>query len=114
MKIVEGPSDAEVDALYKGAVLTIFPSIYEGWGLPVRESLSYGKICVAARNSAIIEAGDQLADGFENNSEFDLLSVLEPYFDDKTRQAREAVIADQFKEFSWNDTRKLIRDHLTS
>ena len=32
-------SDAELAALYRGCVFTIYPSSYEGWGLPVTESI---------------------------------------------------------------------------
>lgn len=37
-----------LDALYRGAVATVFPSAYEGFGLPVAESLQRGTAVVAA------------------------------------------------------------------
>ncbi len=40
-------------SLYRGARFTIFPSLYEGWGLPVTESLGYGKVCIASSSTSI-------------------------------------------------------------
>jgi glycosyltransferase involved in cell wall biosynthesis len=55
--MVDDPTDAELAALYAGCRFTLFPSHYEGWGLPVTESLSFGKICVASSSTSIPEAG---------------------------------------------------------
>ncbi len=55
--IVENPDDATLAALYAGARFTLFPSLYEGWGLPVSESLSFGKVCLASSAASVPEAG---------------------------------------------------------
>ncbi|MDO9714042.1 glycosyltransferase family 4 protein, partial [Paracraurococcus lichenis] len=55
--IVEDPGDAALAALYRGARFTLFPSHYEGWGLPVSESLAFGKACLASASTSIPEAG---------------------------------------------------------
>ena len=50
--VVEDPTDAELAALYQGCQFTVFPSLYEGWGLPVTESLAFGKPCLASSATA--------------------------------------------------------------
>ncbi len=35
--LVENPTDAELEKLYRGCLCTLFPSFHEGWGLPVTE-----------------------------------------------------------------------------
>ena len=55
--LIEGADDALLAALYRGAQFTLFPSLYEGWGLPVSESLGFGKVCIASRAPAVVEAG---------------------------------------------------------
>ena len=45
--------DAELAWLYANAAFTVFPSLMEGWGLPVGESLWFGKPCVASSGSAV-------------------------------------------------------------
>jgi glycosyltransferase involved in cell wall biosynthesis len=55
-------TDVELDLLYRKCLLTMFPSFAEGWGLPVGESLAYGKISIASRAGAIPEVGGELSD----------------------------------------------------
>lgn len=57
IRILSSVSDAELAALYKACRYTIYPSHYEGWGLPVVESLSYGKPCLTSDAPSLIEAG---------------------------------------------------------
>lgn len=46
---------AELDALYHSSLFTIFPSLYEGLGLPVLESFKANKPCLVARSSSLTE-----------------------------------------------------------
>jgi len=55
--IVSEPDDATLSALYQGCQFTLFLSYYEGWGLPVSDSLAFGKICIASQRTSIPEAG---------------------------------------------------------
>jgi glycosyltransferase involved in cell wall biosynthesis len=49
----------ELDALYRGADAVAYPSVYEGFGLPVLEALAYGKPTLSSATSAMPEvAGD--------------------------------------------------------
>ena len=50
-------SDAEIETLYGACLFTTFPSLAEGWGLPVGESLARGKICVASNRDSMPEVG---------------------------------------------------------
>ncbi len=52
-------SDAQLAAAYRGAVMVIVPSVYEGFGLPVLEAMAAGTPVVAANVSSLPEvAGD--------------------------------------------------------
>lgn len=48
-------TDVELAALYQGAELAVFPSLYEGYGLPVAEALACGAPVLASGNSAPAE-----------------------------------------------------------
>ncbi|MGD9884374.1 MAG: glycosyltransferase family 4 protein [Reyranella sp.] len=54
---IRSPDDATLSALYRDCRFTLFLSHYEGWGLPVSDSLSFGKICVSSDRTSMPEAG---------------------------------------------------------
>jgi glycosyltransferase involved in cell wall biosynthesis len=43
-----GLSDEGLDEAYRSCLFAVFPSLCEGWGLPIAESLAHGKFCVAS------------------------------------------------------------------
>ena len=65
-------SDADLVRLYQDCLFTIYPSTYEGWGLPVTEALCFGKAVVTTAISSLPEAGGQYADYFDPHSMRDL------------------------------------------
>lgn len=60
VSLLHGPSDAELGWLYRHCLFTLYPSWYEGWGLPLSESLGYGKTFIASDTSSLPEAGQGL------------------------------------------------------
>lgn len=54
-------SDMELSDLYAGATASFFPSLYEGFGLPILESMACGTPCVTASNSSLAEVGGDAA-----------------------------------------------------
>ncbi|HEY5228921.1 MAG TPA: glycosyltransferase [Opitutaceae bacterium] len=47
--------EAELESAYAGCLFTVYPSLAEGFGLPVAESLSRGKACACSLEGAIGE-----------------------------------------------------------
>lgn len=58
-------ADEELAWYYRHCAFTIYPSIYEGWGLPISESLSLGRYCIAGNRTSLPEAGGDLVDYFD-------------------------------------------------
>lgn len=54
-------SNEELADVYAGATASFFPSLYEGFGLPIVESMACGVPCVTARNSSLEEVGGEAA-----------------------------------------------------
>jgi glycosyltransferase involved in cell wall biosynthesis len=111
--IVSGLSDAEVAAAYRRCLFTVFPSLMEGWGLPVAESLEQGRLCVASNRGAIPEVGGDLVDYFDPENDAEALAAVErAIFDRDYRQAREARIRAEFRPRSWADCAAALIEHL--
>ncbi len=60
-------SQADLIAVYAGASLSVYPSLIEGWGIPVCESLALGTPVVTSNTSAMPEAGGEHARYFDPN-----------------------------------------------
>jgi len=60
IKILHGLSDEELTELYSQCLITVYPSIEEGWGLPIGESLDAGKLCISSHATSMPEAGMDL------------------------------------------------------
>ena len=54
-------SDERLAALYRGAAAFVFPSTYEGFGLPVLEAMSYGTPVIASTAASVPEVGGDAA-----------------------------------------------------
>ncbi|OGV64978.1 MAG: hypothetical protein A3K19_16395 [Lentisphaerae bacterium RIFOXYB12_FULL_65_16] len=76
---VSSVSDAALRALYQGATAMIFPSVYEGFGLPVAEALACGTPVVTTRCSSLPEVGGDAAVYVEPNDGPSLLAALEGF-----------------------------------
>lgn len=59
IRVLSEVSDAQLEALYENCLFTVYPSFYEGWGLPVGESLSKGKLCVLSDKSSLPEVAGE-------------------------------------------------------
>lgn len=77
-------SDEELAGLYTGARAFVFPSLYEGFGLPILESITYGTPVVASDISAFKEFKTKNISYFVNSSKKDLVQALDqPHLFDK-------------------------------
>src|SRR5581483_981388 len=75
--IMPGLSDAALRQAYRACLFTVFPSLSEGWGLPIAESLTEGKLCVASNHTSIPEVGGGFVDYFDPSQEDDALAKIE-------------------------------------
>ena len=62
VRVLHGPTDAELDHLYRNCLFTVCVSLKEGWGLPIGESLAYGKTGVVSGVSSMPEVGGDLVE----------------------------------------------------
>jgi len=109
-------ADGELAAFYEHADFTIYPSRYEGWGLPVAESLAFGKVPVVADNSSLREAGTDLAVYFRSDDVDSFVTALESnVLDAKRHRELQDLIRMRWDEStSWSDVAGLIRDEVVA
>ena len=101
--LVSHPNDAELAALYRGCLFTVFPSLYEGWGLPVTESLTFGKPCVISNATSLPEAGGRLARYFDPENIAEATRVIRETIEDRAALAAwEQRIASEFSPVAWD------------
>ncbi len=55
LRIIPHPTDTELAALYQNAAAFLYPSWYEGYGLPLHEAARHGTPCVASTAGALPE-----------------------------------------------------------
>ncbi len=79
--VLENANDAMLAQLYRDCRFTIFPSLFEGWGLPVGESLWFGKHCLASKASSIPEVGADHAIYFDPHSVDDIKNKIRDFLD---------------------------------
>lgn len=103
VEIIHNVGENELKQLYYNALFTIYPSFYEGWGLPICESLSYGKLCLSSNTSSMPEAGGNSCEYF---SPFDLEElyqlVVDYYCNREKLKEKEKYIQENYKEFTWS------------
>lgn len=101
--------DDDIASLYRGCEFTLFPSLYEGWGLPVTESLSFGCPCLAASTSSVPEAGGTLARYFDPLDTGDTADRVEAILRDPAGLAAWRVeIVAQFRPVPWSQTATMV------
>ena len=101
---LEDMSDAQLDGLYRRCLFTVLPSLAEGWGLPIGESLVHGKVCVTSGTSAMPEVGGRFAVYIDPLDVRSLEAALETLiYDADALPAREAEIRAAFRPRTWSD-----------
>jgi glycosyltransferase involved in cell wall biosynthesis len=91
--------------LYQNAICFIFPSLYEGFGLPVLEAFACDCPAVISNTSSLPEVGGEAAQYFNPMDSNDILSTVRKVITDE-KLRREMVIKgrEQLKRFSWVKT----------
>jgi glycosyltransferase involved in cell wall biosynthesis len=112
---LEDPDDADLSWLFQHAAFTLFPSDYEGYGLPVAESLAHGKYCLAADNSSLREVSQGLAwhrDTFDGEAW--KAEVLHLIRDEKYLADKNAAVASKFRCNTWDSYADQLVDIIAS
>jgi len=101
IRLVGTLPDNDLAVLYGCAVFSVYCSFYEGWGLPITESLSHGKVTLVPDHSSLPEAGGDLVLYYEPGSREDFKAQFRRVADPDERALLEARIATEFRPRAW-------------
>lgn len=94
--------DAEMSSAYGNALFTVFPSRFEGFGLPALESMACGTPTILANATSLPEVGESAAEYFTPGNDSELLSVmLNLAHDNARRKELSALGITRAATFSW-------------
>jgi glycosyltransferase involved in cell wall biosynthesis len=98
-------SDEGLLRLYGGCDLFVYPSMYEGFGLPILEAMACGRAVACSNTSAIPEVADSAAILFDPNSEDEIaLALRDLLLNPELRQRMERLGMQRAAMFSWENT----------
>ena len=111
MVFLNNVSDEELSWLYENAMFSVYPSFYEGWGLPIAESISYGIPCVASNTSSMPEIAGDLITYFNPASTDECLKAITDMSSPDALQAARKLIK-KYKPTSWSDTCRQVDEYI--
>jgi glycosyltransferase involved in cell wall biosynthesis len=98
-------ADSELASIYSGALMYVFPSINEGFGIPVLEAFKYNLPVLVANNTALPEVGGDAVITFDPFDSNDICKKMESVMLNKS--LREDLIAKgklRLLQFQWNQS----------
>jgi len=102
--IMNHVTDEELSLLYANASFTAFPSLYEGWGLPVAEALSYGKFCLCSDQGSLPEISGDLLNYLDPWNVQEWADCIQELVENpQILEKKERLIRSNFKPDRWID-----------
>ena len=103
VRMIGTVSDLDLAVLYRTAAFGVYCSHYEGWGLPVTETLSHGRAALVPQHSSLPEAGGPFASYYVPDSADSFCEQASRLLDARHRAALEASIQARFRPRAWED-----------
>jgi len=101
-------SNNELHDLYLNSIALIYPSVYEGFGLPVGEAIKAGTIPIITHSSSLPEVGGPHAFYLKKEDYVELADLMEVVSKMTDADRRERIISLQLhvNQFNWDDFAK--------
>lgn len=111
IRFIDYVTDEDLVALYNGALATMYPSRYEGFGFPILESFACGTPVMTCKNSSLYEVGGDYA-VYVGEDNIDEMTKTMEYFCDSDLDKSQFYdkVRDHLYKFSWENTARLYVD----
>jgi glycosyltransferase involved in cell wall biosynthesis len=114
VRLIGWVAGAELEGLWSLADAFVYPSLYEGFGLPVLEAMARGVPVACANASSLPEVVGEAALLFDPRSEAEIATAIERLLaDDELRARLQAAGADRAAHFTWERTAQLTLESYT-
>ena len=111
--MLSGLNDTELYMLYQKALFCVYPSFYEGWGLPIGEALALGKGVLASDVASIPEIGGELVHYLDPYNAREWANAIEKYAQDhKLVVEKEQQVQQHYQQYQWKNTALAIQKHI--
>ena len=101
-------SDEELSLAYAGAVALVYPSLHEGFGLPILEAMQSGCPVITCKNSSIPEVAGEAALYVKESDVADMLAALQLVQQPGNRKQLIEKGLTNVARFSWRDSARKI------
>ena len=104
LRLFSDLSDPDLTALHENAAFCLYPSIYEGFGLPIIEAFSHGRAVIASRGGALLETVGGLSPCLDPLDEGAWYARLKEWIENPAAyQPIEDKIRSSFSHPTWRD-----------
>lgn len=106
-------SGDDIAALYHNAALYVFPSLYEGFGIPLLEAFASGIPVICSDRSSLPEIGAEAVRLFDPDDAQSIADAMQTVLNDPTLQLQMIFLgSERFKDFSWEKHADMILENL--
>lgn len=108
-------SEIDLPHLYAAADLFIFPSRYEGFGIPILEAMACGTAVISSNASSLVEAGGEAAMYFDPTKPEEIADAISTVLDNPSLKSK--IIAKgltQSKKFTYQKMAKEVLEVINS
>jgi glycosyltransferase involved in cell wall biosynthesis len=104
--------DEELSWLYNNCLFTVLPSFYEGWGIPIAESIARGVPCLCSNTSSMTEIAEGYVEHFSPYSSDECLRGMRRWLEKPATLEAARERTRQYKQFTWDQSFAQVKKHM--
>jgi glycosyltransferase involved in cell wall biosynthesis len=111
LRVLGAVPEQELARLYSGATACVYPSLYEGFGLPALEAMQCGSLAITSRDPAIMEVASGAAVHVDAEDTKALAEAMMAAAREPAKfQPLRAKAIERARQFTWQRTARLTRE----